>query len=653
MMRHHFGNSMLLLALFFSVIGFGQTRKERKADREFETYAYVEAIKVYESMADKGYINTSILSKLGDSYYFNGKLVEAYKWYQELIEGTYEDKNLSTLDPEYYYRYGQTLKAVNQVSQSDAILQEFAERRTSDSRAQLLISSEALTERTLPASRFTMANLDVNSAYSDYGGTLLTNQFIFTSSRLNDQMKNKVHSWTNQQYTKLYSTTILEDGTFETPVLFAKEIASKELNMGTAVFTKDGQTMYFTSNNGSVQGSKKAQYNADDSSLLKIYQAKKQADGSWGSVAELPFNVEGSNTAHPALTPDEKWLYFVSDRQGSLGQSDLFRIGMYDSGRFGQVESLGTDINTAGRETFPFISSDYMLYFSSDGHPGFGGLDLYKSKINVDGILGVAINLGPDINSAFDDFGLYIDAQTKKGFITSNREGGHGGDDVYLFVEKPCIQLIDGLVLDQDTQKSLDGVEIIVYDVNHQQIDVVHADIQGFYSISLPCGYNYRIRVSNEGYFTQEFIVDTDRKTQQRFNIKLEADGTRIESGDDLFKKLKLAPIYFDFDKSDIRGDAQIELMKVVEVMLQYPELKIDVRSHTDSRGNDAYNKLLSERRAQSTIQWMTSKGIEANRLTGKGYGESQLLNTCSNGVPCSDEAHQFNRRSEFIIVNK
>jgi len=278
---------------------------------------------------------------------------------------------------------------------------------------------------------------------------------------------------------------------------------------------------------------------------------------------------------------------------------------------------------------------------------------LYKSKINVDGSLGKPINLGPDINSAFDDFGFYIDAQTQKGFVSSNRQGGHGGDDIYLFVEKPCVQLVDGLVLDQDTQEGIEGVSFVVYDANHQELSVVQGDAQGFYTINLPCGQRYRIRASKSGYLTQEFVVDTDRKVQQRFNITLEASNTKIETGDDLFKKLKLSPIYFDFGKSEIRRDAQIELMKIAEVMKQYPELKLAIRSHTDSRGNDAYNMQLSDRRAKSTMQWMIRQGIDASRLTAKGYGESQLLNGCSNGVRCSDQEHQLNRRSEFIIVNK
>ena len=649
MVRKYVFSSLMLCFLFSSVSSWGQTRKERKADRNFDTFAYVDAIKVYESMIEKGEVNASILSKLGDSYYFNAKFEEAFKWYDELFHGSYEGKDVASLDKEYYYRYGQTLKAMNYTDLADKVLLQFAELQASDSRAQLFITNEELVNQTLPASRFTLANLSLNSEFSDYGATLLDGQLVFTSSRDNEQMKNKVHRWTNQNYTKLYASSIGTDGSFGEPTLLAKEIASKELNMGTAIFTKDGQTMYFTSNNGSTRGSKRAQYNEEESSLLKIYKSRKQSDGSWGAVEELPFNLEEHNTAHPALTPDEKWMYFVSDRQGSVGQSDLFRVSIYETGRFGQVEHLGDQVNTAGRETFPFISADYMLYFSSDGFPGFGGLDLYKSKINVDGRMGVPVNLGPDINSAFDDFGLYIDTASKKGFVSSNRTGGNGADDIYLFVEKTCHQIMDGLVSDIDSKGGVVGVELLFFDGQNKVVDKIYTDEQGYYSTEkLLCGNQYKVQVNKEGYFTKEFVVDTNRDIQQRVNIEIEL----INKGDDLFKKLKLAPIHFDFDSAAIRPDAKIELQKVVDAMLKHPTIQLDVRSHTDSRGNDAYNMKLSERRAQSTIQWMIGQGVEASRLTGKGYGESQLVNGCSNGVKCSEEQHQENRRSEFIVMD-
>lgn len=649
MVRKYLCNGLMFFFLLSSMISIGQNKKERKADRNFDTYAYKDAIKSYEDMIEKGEGNTSILSKLGDAYYFNGNFEEAFNAYNELFHGYYGDKDLSSLDKEYYYRYAQTLKAVNEKDKADEVLQQFAERYASDSRAQLYITQEALVEKTLTAPRYTLANLDANSEYSDYGATLLKGQFIFTSSRENDEMKNKVHSWTNQQYTKLYALNIGEDGSFGTPSLFAKEIAFKDLNMGSAIFTKDGGTMYFTSNKGASNGGKRAQYNADDSSVLKIYRSKKQANGSWGTPEELAFNLEEYNTAHPALTPDEKWMYFVSDRQGSLGQSDLFRVSIFETGRFGQVEHLGDKINTAGRETFPFISEDYMLYFSSDGFPGFGGLDIYRTKINRDGQLGIPVNLGPDINSAYDDFSIYLDAATRKGFVSSNKPGGKGGDDIYLFVEETCIQIVDGLVSDIDSKEGIAEVEVSIYDSQQKLVETVYSDENGYYEVrKLACSQQYSMQVRKENYFERDFVIDTDRGVHQRFNVELE----KIKKGDDLFKKLKLSPIHFDFNKWNIRPDAQVELQKVVDVMLQHPAIQVDVRAHTDSRGNDAYNMQLSDRRAQATIQWMISQGVDASRLTGRGYGESQLVNHCGNGVDCSDEEHQENRRSEFIIMN-
>lgn len=653
MVRKNIHVSILLFFLLTSLLSFGQARKEKKADHKFDTYAYINAIEMYKQMAEKGYVNTSVLSKLGDSYYFNGDFASAHHWYEQLFDGNYNDKDLDALDKEYYYRYAQTLKAIGDTEKADAILQEFVEFKASDSRAVLYMPTDDLIAKTIASSRYSLVNLSTNTPFSDYGGTLVGNQLIYTSARENEEIKNKIHNWTDQAYTKLYVTSIEEDGRLEEPALFAREIASAELNMSTAVFSKDGNTMYFTSNYGSMRGGKRAQYNQEESSVLKIYSAKKQGDGTWGTVMELPINMEEYNTAHPALTPDGRWMYFVSDRQGSLGQSDLFRVGVYESGRFGQVEALGSQINTEGRETFPFISTDYMLYFASDGHPGFGGLDLFRAKINIDGTIGVPSNLGPDINSGYDDFGLYIDGATRKGFMTSNREGGQGGDDIYLFVENACVQLIDGLILDQDTGEEIEDAHVVVLDKRNKEHESLHSDQLGYYNLSkLNCGEEYHIRVSKEGYLTKELTVDAGRQAKQRIDIRLESDGIVVESGDDLFKKLKLAPIHFDFDRATIRPDAQIELMKIVEVMNQFQSLKIDVRSHTDSRGNDAYNMRLSERRAQATIQWMVRQGIDASRLTGKGYGESQLLNKCSNGVPCTEAAHEENRRSEFIILN-
>ncbi|MGL4582056.1 MAG: OmpA family protein, partial [Flavobacterium sp.] len=424
------------------------------------------------------------------------------------------------------------------------------------------------------------------------------------------------------------------------------------VNEATAVFTEDGKTMYFTRNNTTSSGKRKL--NKDRVALLKIYRATLSDDNHWVNIEDLPFNSDNFSSANPALTPDGKWLYFSSDREGTLGQSDIFRVAVFDNGGFGEVENLGNKVNTEGRETFPFISKEWVLFFSSDGHPGLGGLDVFATKLNKDGSVGEVINMGAPINSSADDFAISIDTETNTGFVSSNRAQGKGGDDIYSFVEKKCFQTIEGLVLDMDTKDFLSSAKITVFDSNFETIQEHTTDSKGFFKLeNLSCNEKYRLRIEQTDYNTDEIIISlTDVNGYvTRKDITLEKTEKPLEKNDDLFKILNLRPIYFDFDKAEITSVAAMEIMKVVEVLKLYPSMKIDVRSHTDSRGNDAYNLKLSDRRAKATVNWIMAQGIDPSQVKGEGYGETQLLNHCENGVDCSDIEHQFNRRSEFIIL--
>ncbi|UVD79179.1 OmpA family protein [Myroides albus] len=643
---------LVCLMLFGSMSIHAQQVKQKKADKEFEKLAYIDAIKVYETIADKGYVNQSILQKLGDSYYFNAKLVEANKWYTQLFESEYEDKDLSALGSEYYYRYAQSLRAVENYDKADQVMQEFSKMEVDDARSQLYSANKAYRERIAEMpERYQLKNLDINSEYSDYGAALLDNKLVFTSAReTQDTRESKRHQWTNESYTSLYASEINPDGSFSEPVKLSKVLDSK-VNDATAVFTQDGKTMYFTRNNSKKSGKKKR--NKQDDTLLKIYKASLNDQGEWDNVVELPFNSDDFNTAHPALTPDEKWLYFSSDREGTKGASDIFRVSISSQAEYGEVQNIGEGVNTPGRETFPFISSDNLLFFSSDGHPGLGGLDVFVARIYSDGTVSEVTNLGMPINSSLDDFGFYLNTNSGKGFVSSNRQGGKGSDDIYFVSEKACQQQIEGTVYDIKTEKVLSNAMVIISDAMYQQVDTLYTDEKGYYLSELKsCGKKYRLQASKQEYSTVELVLNADRTFGKRtVNVGLDKATEEVTVNDDLFKKLKLQPIYFDFDKSNIRPDAAIELMKVVEVMKLYPNMKVDVRSHTDSRGNDNYNMSLSDRRAKSTVKWMIEQGIDKSRLTGKGYGESQLINKCSNGVPCSIEEHQLNRRSEFIVI--
>lgn len=410
--------------------------------------------------------------------------------------------------------------------------------------------------------------------------------------------------------------------------------------------------MYFTRNNF-LDGKR----GKDDQkiTLLKLYKADFD-NGKWTNIIELPFSSNQYSTAHPALSIDEKKLYFASDMPGSLGQSDLYSVTINNDGSFGKPENLGATINTEGRETFPFISEDNELYFTSDGRSGLGGLDVFVSKINSDETFTTVQNVGAPINGKRDDFAFIINSKNRNGFFSSNREGGNGNDDIYGFTETQkllCEEILKGIIVDLESNKVLDNAKVILLDDQFKTISETITGADGSYQFNVDCGKTYHVRVSKEEYETKETPVTIKEVTgETNLIIQLEKRIKPITTGTDLAKTLDIPIIYFDLDKSFIRKEAAFELEKIIMVMQQYPKMKIDVRSHTDSRQTFKYNIALSDRRAKSTIQWLIKNGIAPNRLTGKGYGESQLVNKCSDGVSCTEAEHQLNRRSEFIIVS-
>ncbi|WP_177733761.1 OmpA family protein [Flavobacterium inviolabile] len=638
----------LLLLLSTSV--YSQKGKIVSANKEYDNYAYVDAIKTYEKIADKGYKSVEVLQKLGDSYYFNGKLESAAKWYGELFAMSKE------VDAEYYYRYSQSLKSIGEYEKANQMLARFNEKNANDVRGKEYKNQTDYLEIIKQNSgRYTIDNAGINTQYSDYGSSFFENKVIFTSARdTSGVFSKRVHTWTGESFTNLYAVTLNEDGSVTNPERFAKEINTR-FHEATPVFTKDGKTMYFTRNN--YNNGKKGK-DSQKTTLLKIYRATLK-DGKWTAVTELPFNSNSYSTAHPALSPDDKTLYFASNMPGTLGQSDIFKVAIKEDGSFGTPENLGTTINTPGRETFPFVSADNELYFASDGHLGLGGLDIFVSRLSKEGTFKTVQNIGAPANSPKDDFSFLINTTTKKGFLSSNREGGQGTDDIYKFTENQplqyaCEQLLAGIVTDTDTAAPLRNATVTLFDENFKVVKTVTTDAAGNYNFgTVDCQRKYFVKAELPGYNTRELSVIIPN-TSGSTNLPVALDKTvkPVQKGDDLAKTFGIRIIYFDLDKWNIRRDAAVDLAKIVEVMKENPKMRIDVRSHTDSRQTHEYNERLSDRRARSTIAWMVKQGIEASRLTGKGYGETQLLNKCADGISCSEEEHQLNRRSEFIIVD-
>ncbi len=638
----------IICALVFGLQIQAQQTKIIKGDIQFKDLAYIDATETYLKVAKKGYKSVELFQKLGDSYYFNANLKEANKWYEELFALN------QPVQGEYYYRYSQTLKATEDYKKADEFLDKFYKLSTNDIRANLYNKQRDYKKAIDKNSgRYEVKSTSVNTRKSDYGTAFFGDKVVFSTSRDTTGFSRVQTRWTNQSFTNFYVSKKTEESDLINPERFSKTINSK-FHEDTPVFTKDLKTVYFTRNNYT-----EGKIGRDDKQIinLKLYKAVLNTDGKWENVIELPFNSNSYSVAHPALSPDEKTLYFASNMPGTNGQSDIFKVAILGDNKYGTPVKLSNDINTEARETFPFVTQDNELYFSSDGHQGLGGLDVFVTKINPDGSIGKIINLGTPINGPMDDFAFIIDNSTRKGYFSSNRTGGKGLDDIYSFTEKEplvfdCKSELTGIVTDKENGAILAGSDVSLFDDKFNLLSKVTTDEKAAYQFEVKCGQKYYIRVERPDYETKETnLTIPESAGKEDLPIAISKNLKEIKPGTDLAKTFNIKIIYFDLDKSNIRPDAQVDLAKIAEVMNQFPTLKVDVRSHTDSRQTASYNEKLSNARAKSTIDWLVKNGIAKERLTGKGYGESQLINHCEDGVNCSEDEHQMNRRSEFIIL--
>ncbi|GAA6768320.1 OmpA family protein [Flavobacterium sp. CGRL1] len=645
-----------------------QTASIKNADKKYDSYAYADAIKAYKKLVEKGVREERIFQRLGNSYYFIGELKDALKYYQELFSIN------ENQEADYLYKYAQCLKSEGNYAKADEILEKFSQKAPSDKRAVLFLKNRNYLEDIKSNSaRFDIADAGINSKDSDYGSTILDNKLVFTSARDTGSIIKKNFKWTNKAISTLYAVDLNPDGSIGKPMLFHKQNLQVNFNQSTPVFTKDGKTMYFTRNN-SVDGKRKQ--NENKVTFLKLYKAVL-INNEWKEVQELPFNSDEYSVAHPALSVDEKTLYFASDMPGTLGLSDIYKVSILSNGGFGAPENLGPEINTEGRETFPFISDENELYFASDGRPGLGGLDIFVSKITKEGTFDEVQNVGEPINSKQDDFAFIINSKNRNGFFSSNRVNGHGLDDVYRFTENRrliCEQQLSGTITDQETNETLSNVALILFDEAGKTAVEAKSDANGNYVFSnVKCGKKYYIKTAKEDYLFKEVSITLKKATGSaslpialekkpkpitaipvviKTNNSIKPVKVTIAVGTDLGKLLKIPMNFFDLGKATIKKSSEPQLQKMVDMLNQYPTIKVDIRSHTDSRSSSDSNQILSDKRAQSTKDWLVSKGINADRLTAKGFGETQLVNKCADGVKCTEQQHQQNRRSEFIIVS-
>lgn len=623
------------LVVFFQT--YGQEKIIHSANQHLDKFAYSDAIKVYEKLVANGFSSIELLENIANAHYMQGNYSDAKNWFDQLFTKTLETSANN------YAKYIVVLKSENQHQLALDWIKKMKLKYPNDKRADLFSLDFNMGKNLITPKTPKIWNAGFNTEYYEYAPTPYNEQqIVITSTKIKRTNRRTKDLWTTQYFSDLFLVHVDSSSVPKNNFEPLHTNINKDWNESSAVFSKDGKTVYFTANNyQKVKGNKKSKV------LLKIYRAVLQ-NNQWTQITELPFNSNSYSCAHPALNAEESYLYFSSDMPDTKGESDLYRVKL-DGEKFGTPENLGDEINTGGRETFPYINQNNQLFFASDGRNGLGGLDIYYAFLQDE--KAIVYNIPSPINSNYDDFGLVFFGNHEKGFFTSNRkENNFGKDDIFGFKDLQLIQ--KGLlhVVVKNEGNELVDAEVQVFDSNGiiQQKTVFNGNSYDINNILV--GKEYTIKILNSHYnlFIKTIVLDESNKSVEVILTEKTPDFVEV----DLAKVLKLKPIYFDLNKHFIRKDAAIELHKIYEILQKYPEIKIEIRSHTDSRNSVAYNQVLSQKRANSTMDWLIKMGISADRLLARGFGESKLINECADDIKCSEEAHQLNRRSEFIIVN-
>mgnify|MGYP001025515077 FL=1 len=635
-MKSHFYNITFCL-LFFTGFLNSQQNKESIANSKYNSMSYAKAIDLYERLVKDGYGSKQLFENLGNSYYLQSNYKLAKVSYDSLFKRT-EDVSKST-----YYRYINVLRSERNDKQADKLYAKLLKKYPKEKTTGKVTNRVFLSPEKLPVSTVTLKNAKVNSPYSDYKVSYLgEDKVVYSSSKETKKITSIKSTWTSESYTNLYQSNLSSD-TLTGESVKLKGRINRFYNESSAVFTKDGKTVYFTRNN---QLGNKVKTDSLDNVLLKIYRARYNGK-RWDDIEELPFNSNQYNCAHPALSPNEDYLYFSSDMPGTLGESDLYRVAIEENS-YGAPENLGAQINTLGRDTFPFITSDNVLIFSSDFRKGKGGLDLYYTDLKSTNKR--IYTFGEPLNSAYDDFGLVYKVAEGTGFLTSNRKQDNvGSDDIYEVsgLSIPAIEDLTVIIKSTKGNDVLGTTLVRLFNENNTPLGTIKATNNQVSLMDLDPSKRYTLEANNDGYEPYASSIKFEGTNTTTIYLTEKAPPPAPV---DLQELLKLENIYFDFDKHSIRKDAAIELEKIVAILNQYPEIKIDIIGHTDLRGPAAYNERLSAQRAASVKQWLVDRGISSDRMTSLGYGEKKPINDCIKNK-CTKEQHDQNRRTEFLII--
>lgn len=627
----------------------------KEADVQFDLFNYEKAVILYtEAYQKKKTLKAT--ERLAESYRLmqdykqaeswyailvatDGAKPEAFRWYAEMLKNNAKYVEAKT----QFAKYGTLAKNLTpaQVNQVDVW------QKSCDSAVKWMRNPKTISIKNEKM---------LNSAQSDWAAVKYNGSVVFTSDRTNTGNLNvrtgrpflkfdtgkrpdkKVYGWTGNEYLRIYQ----KDKSLDSVSLFPLD-AGTDYHVGATSFSADGKEMFFTLTK--IPSKVEKIKNAPSTINIEIYSSKIE-NGTWTEPKPFRYNkVQEYSVGDPFLSKDGTILFFVSNKPGGLGGTDIYYCKRNVGGDWGDAMPLSA-ANTEGNERSPMTDGE-NFYFSTDGSISMGGLDIYKANITDRGIITNIQNMGYPLNSAQDDFAFNLMDKTN-GYFASNREGGLGSDDIYSFVEQLKLKFkLEGQVFNKETNFPLANAVVTLSKINGAPIKTT-TDENGRYKFNLEEDADYNLLAEKTEFRTANEDLTTKRLKESEV-IKQDLYLAPIVIG----KEIRIENIYYDFDKSNIRPDAAKELDKIVAIMKENPTIWIVLGSHTDSRGKDQYNQWLSQSRANSAVQYIIDRGVEKNRITAKGYGESKHVNECANGVKCSEEAHQLNRRTEFTIVKQ
>jgi peptidoglycan-associated lipoprotein len=620
---------LLLFALDASAQSLLQKADTANARGEFHT-----AIELYQKALKKSAAGSEkdVYFKIGTCYSAINNYKEAKAWMEKALESGYSD-------PKAFLSYGNALLLSAEYSLAKSAFSEYL-RRTGDKSVEKKIASCELAmsgkKSDIP---YEVKNMeDINSPYSEFGLAMVKEKLVFASSRI-EEGSGRFDSYTGQGFSDVYEAAYDRGKTRWSRPAKVKGGINTKFNDGSFVFDQKTNTGYFMQCNG--ESGKK-----ENCSIF--YSVYNEKENSWSSSKIFDYSNSTYSIGHPAITSDANTLYFVSDMPGGLGGKDIWVIRRLN-GAWGKPENIGAPVNTAANEMFPYVSGDTALFFSSDGHVGFGGLDIFYSRINGNA-LSAPVNMLMPINSSADDFSIVLTGKSLlEGYFCSNRQGGKGEDDIYSFNRAPIVLNAVGAIVDAATNKPVAKV-MVYFKGSDGTIDSTLTDSKGGFNFrDLKPGLQYVVTAVKEGFFSDSKDLSTkgvkeSMEFSKKTGVDLDFGLLRISK-----KEILIPNIHYDFNQAELKPESRVELDKLARILKETPSVIVQISAHTDEKGSDDYNMKLSQRRAENVVNYLISKGADKNRMVAKGYGETQPLKKNAQ----TEEDHQLNRRTTLKVIEK